>query len=254
MKDCTKFIQKSAKSKDVLDEISMEVIPEDDPVFLLADTRTVSFESPDQVLKGMVLLEGCSVTEAEIAIKFPKWHKGQVYRTHIRSNSPWSLSQLRDVLLLCRTVSQMLHRWSAHSVNSSESDVLVKEFNELLSFLVQAKDQLLFPSATSVPKSGQGSQIFSPPLPSDVLVDIKIKNRELVITAAVLKAIAKPLSPSASGNKTFFSRKQNQHFEILDKASIELPVQKFDTLSKFIQGSIEAVEEFLSKLSVLVHV
>lgn len=50
-----------------------------------------------QTLKGMVLLEGCSVTEAEFAIKFPKWHKGQVYRTQIRSNAPWPLSQVLNL-------------------------------------------------------------------------------------------------------------------------------------------------------------
>jgi len=99
-------------------------------------------------------------------------------------------------------------------------------------------------------------------------VDFKIKNKELVITAAVLKPIGKPQTTNTP-NKTLyysfitpffgpisyasppfsFSRKQNQYFEILDKATVDLPVQKFETVSQLIQDAIEVAEEFLSKLT-----
>ena len=41
----------------------------------------------------MVLLEGCAITEADFSIKFPKWHKGQVFERKSETNSLGLLSR-----------------------------------------------------------------------------------------------------------------------------------------------------------------
>jgi len=111
--------------------------------------------------------------------------------------------------------------------------------------LSSAHSTLLLPSRSQA-APGAGQFTFQPSLPMNILVDFKIKQKMVVITAAHIRAVPRPTNDKSK--KVFYSLRQNQHFEILEQLSVECETKKLDTIFSFIQESTTLCEEFKEKL------
>jgi len=192
-------------------------------------------------------LEGCDIAEAELIIKFAKWHKGQAFRTQIRGASPLTLPQVKSCWVMCREILESLRHLENSLDPVPRAVEAFKEITLIFDRLVQARDALVIPSGANFPKHFLSVQAFTPPLPADLLLDLKIKNKAIIVMAAALKPIPKPTTITS---KQFFSRRQNQYFEILEKSSVEIRSLKLETIHNKFHKAITRCQTFLDKLSV----
>jgi len=125
--------------------------------------------------------------------------------------------------------------------------------SQLSQLLTEAQEQFLFPSRTSFPITYQGQQHFDPPLPKELLIDFKIKNSMLHVSAAFLKVSqSSPISPKQKQDerKLIHSLQGNHYFEIVEQESVEHAAKKFSTIFCFLRDSAVICDELKDKLSV----
>jgi len=158
------------------------------------------------------------------------------------------LEQIQSIFYYCNeALEQFDDILSAYPPEEIDLNISNRILDIVLNKLRAAKDQLLKPNTVSFETNLQNKKIFKPVLPNDVIIDFKIKNSAIIITTALLQVIPsitkknhsrKSLSTSGSNiNKTFFSRRQNQHYEILEQNSVECKPKKLETLCTLIQNA-----------------
>jgi len=118
-----------------------------------------------------------------------------------------------------------------------------------MEILSSAHSTLLLPSRSQA-APGTGQFTFQPPLPANILVDFKIKQKMVVVTAAHIRPVPRPTTDK-SKKIFFYSLRQNQHFEILEQLSVECETKKLETIFSFIQDCTMLCEEFTEKLLAL---
>jgi len=235
LKDITEFIVKPTEGKkDDLDDYDGET--------------KVSFKATNDLLSGYLVLAGWNITTAEIQGQFNTQGKPP-FKTHIQKN-PLKLEQIQSIYYYCNeALEQFDDILSAYSPEEIDLDISNKILDVVLNKLRSAKDQLLKPNNVSFESNLQNKKIFKPPLPNDVIVELKVKNSTIIIISALiqptnnnnnLKHKSTPKmsrSLTSSNSKSFFSRKHNQFFEILEQNSVECKPKKLDSLCTLIQNA-----------------
>jgi len=139
--------------------------------------------------------------------------------------------------------------------------------SQLSQLLTEAQEQFLLPSRTSFPITYHGQQHFEPQLPKELLVDFKIKNSMLHVSAAFLKpsqpsgsttgsssgipfSNSPSMRPKTEERKLIHSLQGNQYYEIVEQESMEYPAKKFTTIFCFLRDSAVICDELKDKLSV----
>jgi len=209
------------------------------------DKSRVNFKSTNEQLVGYLVLEGWNITSSELTIKFN--YQGKSLKTQIQNN-PLKLEQIQSIFYYCsEALEQFDDILSAYTPEEIDLDVSNKILDVVLNKLRFAKDQLLKPNNVSFESNLQNKKIFKPNLPNDVIVELKVKNSAIVITSALIQGSNtskekktqgnKNLRNSLTSSKSFFSRKHNQYFEILEQTSVECKPKKLETLCTLIQDA-----------------
>jgi len=186
-----KFIKKSRRTpkKAVIEESD-----EDDPILLLEDSRIVSFANTQKTINGFVVLEGWNIEEAELEIKFTKPKKPVQLKTKIVSGSPWRLKQIQSVYEYCKLGRQYIEESlaSLNDLGSIPPNNATQIIKQTMDILCSANTTLLLPSRSQAAAvQGTGQFKFEPQLPSNVLLDFKIKQMMVVVTAALIRPLQK---------------------------------------------------------------
>jgi hypothetical protein len=242
----------------------------------LADSKVIPFESLDKCLKGSVTIEGWHITAADLDISFPKWNKGVSFHTTITSSTPWRLTQLQNAYNFLNLALRELDRitlvpspsptppssteTSFNDIPQQHLKVAYRLIEQISTWIKNAQDQILLPSRTTFLNSLNTRFAFHPQLPKELVVEFGIANKELVISAYLLKAVPPPSkSKGATGpttttgqtKTTFFLRNENQHFQIIDQTQVECSLKKLDTIYALIQQAYEHCTEFEEKVVAL---
>jgi len=233
LKDITAFIMRNTNEREF-----------DERLNNLEDSRIVNFKSTNELLNGYLVLEGWNIVDAELNLKFNNQGKVPV-KTTIK-NHPLKLEQIQSIYYYCtEALEQFDDLLSAYSDEEMDLNISNKILDVVLNKLRAAKDQLLKPNNVSFESNVQNKKIFKPPLPNDIIVDFKIKNSAIIVTTALLqssntntKKSGTPKSRSlTSSGKSFYSRRQNQHYDILEQNSVECKPKKLETLCTLIQNA-----------------
>jgi hypothetical protein len=211
------------------------------------DNPRVNFKSTNELLVGYLILEGWNITTSELHIKFNYQGKPAI-KTQIQNN-PLKLEQIQSIFYYCsEALEQFDDTLSAYTSDEIDLDVSNKILDVVLNKLRSAKDQLLKPNNVSFESNLQNKKIFKPNLPNDVIVELKVKNSAIVITSALIQATnnnskekksgtPKNLRNSLTSSKSFFSRRHNQYFEILEQNNVECKPKKLEALCTLIQNA-----------------
>jgi len=144
----------------------------------------------------------------------------------------------------------------ANENDPAHSRAAYQIISQLSQLLTDAQEQFLLPSRTSFPITYQGQQHFDPPLPKELLIDFKIKNSMLHVSAAFLKLSTQP-NPTPSPKqkqqderKLIHSLQGNHYYEIVEQESVDHAAKKFSTIFCFLRDSAVICDELKDKLSV----
>jgi hypothetical protein len=248
LEDCMKFIKKSRRGR------KAEIEDEEDPVFQLEDSRIISFSNQLKTVSGFIVMEGWNIEEAEIDAKFPKSKKSVSVKTKIQSGKPWRLKQLQSVYEYCKLARQFIEESTASlkDLERIPPTRALQVISGVMDILSSARLILLLPSKNqSAQGSSQQQTVFQPPLPTTILVDFKIKQKMVIITAALVKPVPRP-TPDMKA-RSFYNLRQNQHYEIIEQYNVECATKKLDTIFTFVQDSSMLCEEFKEKLLALIN-
>lgn len=250
--DCLNFILKSSKSSNLGEELQAEVA-EDDDVLKLKDSRLTTFEGASGALKGLVVIDGCFITEAEITTRFKTLPRGSV-KTQINRNNPWRLIQIQNIInylkLSLACLEERLFDFEKKALRPELTPTDVYQIVTTLKGYVRTSiDNLISP----VDSIEQDIQVFSPKIPDDLTINIVIKDNALLITAEQSTQEGKPgdfldnvklglLQESGKGGGVFHRPHKGSH------AFCEVKIQKFETLMTLLLRSWELCSDLGVKL------
>jgi len=236
--------------KDVTDFIVNSSVLRDRDGMGFEDSRVVNFKSSNELLSGLLVIEGWNITEAEINMKFNTNKNLPPIKTSI-SNNPLRLEQIQSIFYYCNeALEQFDDILSAYPPEEIDLNISNRILDIVLNKLRAAKDQLLKPNNVSFESNLQNRKIFKPSLPSDVIIDFKIKkNSAIILTTALLQTSSnttnlnnsservnsKKKRHQTTSSKSF--RRQNQNYEILEQNSVECRPKKLETLCTLIQNA-----------------
>jgi len=236
----------------------------------LVDSRHINYTNLERTMEVSAEFQGWDITNSAIKVTFSKVNNGKVIYTKIGPSNPWRLVQLQNCVYYLQMCVQIIEEQFQEFDPDGVADGVKQNLplssvssgiSSIFSLIRQAKDQLLLPIRITFPKNSQTASMFNPPIPNEMLADFKIKNKMLVVTCAIMvpitkpaqKAVDNPLTKSGEmtqfGNKkTFYSKRHNQYYEIIDQIAVEVKVPKIETIYRFIQTCWEVCSDFRQKL------
>eukprot|EP01103_Thecamoeba_quadrilineata_P011935 TRINITY_DN2963_c0_g1_i2.p1 TRINITY_DN2963_c0_g1~~TRINITY_DN2963_c0_g1_i2.p1 ORF type:complete len:263 (+),score=43.73 TRINITY_DN2963_c0_g1_i2:56-844(+) len=172
------------------EKVGDDILPE--RKYLDYGSRLISFETPLGNLKGFVSIEGWIVKEAELNLKINK----NVLKTKITNLHPWILSQIQNAYNYIQMARSELNNLLQEIMTNHSLSYFQKGLDEISTLITKARQDLILPNKNRFPtKLLMPHLIFQPQLPQDVIIEIGVRNNQLVVTAYVLTAKSKR-SPS----------------------------------------------------------
>nr|XP_048722429.1 protein rogdi homolog isoform X7 [Caretta caretta] len=150
--------------------------------------------SADQV-KGVLMLQGDALCQADINLKMPR--NNQLLHFTFREDKQWKLQQIQDAR---NHVNQAIYLLTNRDVNyqfKTGSEVL-KLMDAVMLQLTRARNRLTTPASLTLPEIASSglTKMFTPALPSDILVNFYINLNKLCLTVYQLHA----LQPNSTKN------------------------------------------------------
>jgi len=140
--------------------------------------RMNSFEASNSSLKGFMTIDGWIIKEADIGLRFSK---RPLFSTRIVELHPWTLEQVQNSHNLLKLGSALLLSFPRPLPVFSATE-LIEKLDLFCSYLVQARDHLSLPWSNRFPKK-ISSMSFIPNPPTDIVIEIGVKNQQIVLTA-----------------------------------------------------------------------
>eukprot|EP01100_Stratorugosa_tubuloviscum_P013384 TRINITY_DN6671_c0_g1_i1.p1 TRINITY_DN6671_c0_g1~~TRINITY_DN6671_c0_g1_i1.p1 ORF type:complete len:345 (-),score=143.92 TRINITY_DN6671_c0_g1_i1:52-1086(-) len=159
----------------------------------VTQSKVITFQTSQGTLKGFIRLGGWTINEAEFSVKFPK-HRS--FKTAISYLKPYSIVQIQNAFNFVEQARVRLQQQQMMANREQGSNIHVKsilsnyknKLDEIYESLCNARQELVL-----LPKIGQRNSLltsasaFNPSLPSDVIIEIAVKNKQLVITVNALQ-------------------------------------------------------------------
>ena len=175
----------------------------------LINPQYITVESTDGIFKGQMRIEGFNIAESELVVKSNKWNKGTQYKTTVNPLNPFKITQLNNAFNYLKQTIIHLNECQHYvdNMNSIKDDVtkitnILKYVDLMEDCLKLSMDQLLLPSTNSFPRNltmvYQPVLAFQPPLPLDLIIDITIQNKLLLLNCYCLHKIANTNSINVS--------------------------------------------------------
>ncbi|XP_041720063.1 protein rogdi homolog isoform X2 [Coregonus clupeaformis] len=213
-----------------------------------------SMTSMDQV-KGVLTLQGEALTQADINLKTAK--SNQVMHFTFRDDKHWKFQQIQDArnhvnqaLQLLSSRDESYHFKTGAEVNKLMDAVMLQ--------LTRARNRLTTPAAMTLPElATSGLTMFTPPMPSDVMVNFYINLSKLCLTVYQLHPMqpntTKNFRPSGSSvlhNPGAMFELNNAKFEVSQVHKVECVVPWLNNTLLFFTISLQLCQQLKDKISV----
>jgi len=201
----------------------------------LKDARVVEFESQEKDMKGFVVMEGCSIVEAEVTLPNKRGgsstSKPQLrMKTAVQSSNPYPLHQLQNIYNYVCMASDTLIT-ALPSLDKLTPAAILQMVNKVSPLIQAAKNQLLLSGPTVIARNSPVPPTFQPPLPSDCHLEFKIRNKMLVVNYTI----------------TFYQKTAQTSRPQTEQYSVECKSHKLTTISTLLQNSWDICLELQEK-------
>jgi len=231
----------------------------------------MSLKLNDTLIKGNLRLEGWSITTADFSFQSQKWNKNQPFRTQITVGSPLRLSQIHNAFNHLKVCLNYLQEIEAQSgALDTTLNAVMQNLNKLVEqaaySIKLARDEILLPNRNLFPQTTFASihstqpTVFQPSLPQDLVVELSVNNRQLVISVFFLHAMTNPppnqlqSSNKANGTsvgKTYKCVSQGSKYwaEVVDQIQISCQADILDLMFSQINSAYELCIDLRDKIT-----
>ncbi|XP_024069178.1 protein rogdi homolog [Terrapene carolina triunguis] len=211
--------------------------------------------SADQV-KGVLMLQGDALCQADINLKMPR--NNQLLHFTFREDKQWKLQQIQDAR---NHVNQAIYLLTNRDVNyqfKTGSEVL-KLMDAVMLQLTRARNRLTTPATLTLPEIASSglTKMFTPALPSDILVNFYINLNKLCLTVYQLHALQpnstknfRPTGGSILHNPGAMFECGNQRYEVSHVHKVECVVPWLNDALVFFTVSLQLCQQLKDKISV----
>nr|XP_048722423.1 protein rogdi homolog isoform X2 [Caretta caretta] len=209
--------------------------------------------SADQV-KGVLMLQGDALCQADINLKMPR--NNQLLHFTFREDKQWKLQQIQDAR---NHVNQAIYLLTNRDVNyqfKTGSEVL-KLMDAVMLQLTRARNRLTTPASLTLPEIASSglTKMFTPALPSDILVNFYINLNKLCLTVYQLHALQpnstknfRPTGGSILHNPGAMFECGSQRYEVSHVHKVECVVPWLNDALVFFTVSLQLCQQLKDKL------
>ncbi|KYO32503.1 protein rogdi homolog [Alligator mississippiensis] len=211
--------------------------------------------STDQV-KGVLTLQGDALCQADINMKMPR--NNQLLHFAFREDKQWKLQQIQDAR---NHVNQAIYLLTNRDVDyqfKTGSEVL-KLMDAVMLQLTRARNRLTTPATLTLPEIASSglTKMFTPALPSDILVNFYINLNKLCLTVYQLHALQpnstkhfRPAGGSILHNPGAMFEFGSQRYEVSHVHKVECVVPWLNDALVFFTVSLQLCQQLKDKISV----
>lgn len=209
----------------------------------------------DQV-KGVLTLQGDSVTQADVNIKVLK--SSQVLHFTFREDKQWKLQQIQDARNHVNQALQLLGSRDENYAFKTGAEVN-KLMDAVMLQLTRARNRLTTPATMTLPEltSTGLMRMFSPPMPGDLMLNLYINLSKLCLTVYQLHVLQpnttknfKPAGSSVLHQPGAMFEVNNTKFEVSHVHKVECVVPWLNDTLVFFTISLQLCQQLKDKISV----
>ncbi|XP_015744898.1 protein rogdi homolog isoform X1 [Python bivittatus] len=211
--------------------------------------------SADQV-KGILTLQGDALCQADINLKMPR--NNQLVHFAFRDDKQWKLQQIQDARNHVNQAVYLLTNRSANYQFKTGCEVL-KLMDAVMLQLTRARNRLTTPATLSLPEIAASglTKMFTPALPSDILVNFYINLNKLCLTVYQLHPLQpnstknfRPAGGSILHNPGAMFEYSNQRYEVSHVHKVECVVPWLNDALVFFTVSLQLCQQLKDKIAV----
>lgn len=231
-------------------------LPSDGPENQTKQENFILSSSTTDQVRGILTLQGETLCQADINLKMPRTN--QMLHFTFREDKQWKMQQIQDAR---NHVTQALHL-----LNSRDDSYVFKtgsEVNKLMDAmmlqLTRARNRLTTPASLTLPETAANglTKMFTPSLPSEVLVNFYVNMNKLCLTVYQLHLLqpnsAKHFKPSGSAvlhNPGAMFEYNNQRWEVTHIHKVECVVPWLNDTLVFLTIALQLCQQLKDKISV----
>ncbi|XP_016896194.1 protein rogdi homolog [Cynoglossus semilaevis] len=208
----------------------------------------------DQV-KGVLTLQGDALTQADINLKLAK--SSQVLHFQFRDDKQWKLQQIQDAWNHVSQAIQMLNSRD-ETYNFKTGAEVIKLVDAVMLQLTRARGRLTTPASMTLTELGTSGlmQMFTPPMPGDIMVNFYINLSKLCLTVYQLHVLPpntnknfKPAGSSVLHNPGVMFDYKNNRFEVSQVHKVECVVPWLNDTLLFFTICLQLCQQLKDKVN-----
>ncbi|KAJ8250950.1 hypothetical protein GJAV_G00215200 [Gymnothorax javanicus] len=209
-----------------------------------------------ELVKGVLTLQGESLTQADINIKMAK--SNQILNFTFRGDKQWKLQQIQDARNHVNQALQLLaNRDEAYDFKTGAQ--VNKLMDAVMLQLTRARSRLTTPTPMTLPELASSAlmKLFTPSMPGDVLVNLYINLNKLCMTVHQLHVLLpnatknfQPAGSSVLHNPGSMFEVNNTKFEVSHVQKVECVVPWLNDTLVFFSISLQLCQQLKDKISV----
>ncbi|XP_036409116.1 protein rogdi homolog isoform X2 [Megalops cyprinoides] len=209
----------------------------------------------DQV-KGVLTLQGEALTQADINIKTAK--SNQIVRFSFREDKQWNMQQIQDAKNHVNQALQLLNSRNEMYTFKTGAEVN-KLMDAVMLQLTRARNRLTTPATATLSELASSSlmNMFTPPLPGDMMVNFYINLSRLCLTVYQLHVLQpnttknfKPAGSSVLHNPGAMFEMNGTKFEVNHVHKVECVVPWLNDTLVFFTISLQLCQQLKDKISI----
>lgn len=211
--------------------------------------------STDQV-KGVLTLQGDTLCQAEVNLKVMRTN--QVLHFAFRDDKQWKMQQIQDARNHVNQAIYLLTNRGENYTFQTGSEVL-KLMDAVMLQLTRARNRLTTPATMTLPEVATSglTKMFTPSLPSDVLLNFYVNVNKLSLLVYQLHALQpnstknfRPAGSSVLHNPGAMFELNSQRFEVSHVHKVECVVPWLNDALVFFTVSLQLCQQLKDKISI----
>ncbi|XP_075686822.1 protein rogdi homolog [Rhinoderma darwinii] len=211
--------------------------------------------STDQV-KGVLTLQGDTLCQAEVNLKVTR--TGALLHFAFRDDKQWKMQQIQDARNHVNQAIYLLTNRGENYIFQTGSEVL-KLMDAVMLQLTRARNRLTTPATMTLPEVATSglTKMFTPSLPSDVLLNFYVNVNKLCLLVYQLHALQpnstknfRPAGSSVLHNTGAMFELNNQRFELSHVHKVECVVPWLNDALVFFTVSLQLCQQLKDKISI----
>lgn len=211
--------------------------------------------STDQV-KGVLTLQGDTLCQAEVNLKVMRTN--QVLHFAFRDDKQWKMQQIQDAR---NHVNQAIYLLTnrGENYNFQTGSEVLKLMDAVMLQLTRARNRLTTPATMTLPEVATSglTKMFTPSLPSDVLLNFYVNVNKLSLLVYQLHALQpnstknfRPAGSSVLHNPGAMFELNSQRFEVSHVHKVECVVPWLNDALVFFTVSLQLCQQLKDKISI----